>query len=499
MSANGGDGILLQDLGTDHHVVELNRVGTDATGRVDLDNGAAGEGGIFLDDGPQYCVVDGNLVAGHADAVPSGRYGIRLRNDNTMYNRLSNNVVGLDVDTAASLPNHYGVYFENCVFDTVGPGNVISGNTSYGILLAGSSHFVFGNRIGTDSAGLVAFGNQSGIYIEGAYCMIGGPAITDGNLVSGNDEWGIEMHNWTSFPSDILVQNNVVGETAAGGAMGNGSGGIWIGQDFQFNEIGDLSGATGNRIANNGYTSPSGGPGILVGEDDWPCELGNIIGSNSITANAGKGIELSLALAYPGNEAIPAPYVTSATTAAAQGTIDAAITAAVVQVFVDPADEGAEYMGNASFTSATDWEFVFTTPPVVGQYVTATVTGTFGTADQTSEFSTAVVVSPAGTDVAEGATGRPERLELTVEAPGSSSGETTIRFSTPVPMHVRLHLYDVTGRLVCRLREGVLPAGTTDIQWDGRDAAGHTVASGVYLLEAVHAEGRQVRKLTLVR
>ena len=47
--------------------------------------------------------------------------------------------------------------------------------------------------------------------------------------------------------------------------------------------------------------------------------------------------------------------------------------------------------------------------------------------------------------------------------------------------------------------EGVLPAGITDIPWDGRDAAGHTVASGVYFLEAIHAEGRDVRKVTLVR
>ena len=57
----------------------------------------------------------------------------------------------------------------------------------------------------------------------------------------------------------------------------------------------------------------------------------------------------------------------------------------------------------------------------------------------------------------------------------------------------------MTGRMVRRLREGVLPAGITDIRWDGRDSNGHPVASGVYLIEAVHAEGRDVRKLTLIR
>jgi flagellar basal-body rod modification protein FlgD len=47
---------------------------------------------------------------------------------------------------------------------------------------------------------------------------------------------------------------------------------------------------------------------------------------------------------------------------------------------------------------------------------------------------------------------------------------------------VLLDVYDVSGRLVRSVDLGECPAGTHTATWDGNDADGHRVASGVYFL-----------------
>lgn len=81
--------------------------------------------------------------------------------------------------------------------------------------------------------------------------------------------------------------------------------------------------------------------------------------------------------------------------------------------------------------------------------------------------------------------------------PNPFSESTTLRFVQPRAGAARLAIYDAAGR---RLRELALPAGPAgerSLAWDGRDAAGHAVASGVYLyrLEAADAlrSGRLVK------
>ncbi|MBM4118672.1 hypothetical protein FJ251_13245, partial [bacterium] len=78
-------------------------------------------------------------------------------------------------------------------------------------------------------------------------------------------------------------------------------------------------------------------------------------------------------------------------------------------------------------------------------------------------------------------------LVLFQNAPNPFNPKTTIRFALPAPSAVRLAVYDVQGRLVRELLAGrTLPAGTHDAVWDGRDAAGRALGSGVffYRLEA---------------
>ena len=64
---------------------------------------------------------------------------------------------------------------------------------------------------------------------------------------------------------------------------------------------------------------------------------------------------------------------------------------------------------------------------------------------------------------------------------------------------VRLSLYNISGQLIRTLIDGAHPAGSYAIAWDGRNDAGRSVASGVYLCRMIAGEFSAVRKLLLVR
>jgi flagellar hook assembly protein FlgD len=69
----------------------------------------------------------------------------------------------------------------------------------------------------------------------------------------------------------------------------------------------------------------------------------------------------------------------------------------------------------------------------------------------------------------------------------------------PQRERVRLEIYDVTGRLVRTLVDGVVDAGVQRVVFDGRGEGGQNLASGTYLLR-IEAGGRSaVQKLSLVR
>jgi len=84
-------------------------------------------------------------------------------------------------------------------------------------------------------------------------------------------------------------------------------------------------------------------------------------------------------------------------------------------------------------------------------------------------------------------------------APNPTRGTSTLRFDLPHAGTAVLKIYDVSGRLVRSLVDGPLPAGRHEQVWDGRNNAGNTVASGIYLLK-LDWNGRHARRrLALLR
>lgn len=109
----------------------------------------------------------------------------------------------------------------------------------------------------------------------------------------------------------------------------------------------------------------------------------------------------------------------------------------------------------------------------------------------------------------ETAAERPWRFLLEQNAPNPFNAGTVIEYQVPAMTHVVLRLYDLTGQVVRTLVDRTEVAGVYRVRWDGRDAQGREVASGIYSvrLQAETAsqwsEGRQhvtaTRKMVLMR
>ena len=209
------------------------------------------------------------------------------------------NFLGVDWMGSGAMPNGYGISVSSGDAGTVGGTayagrNVISGNTTFGVYLAGSNPdnwVVKGNFIGTDATGLSAIPNGTGLYISGNNAQVGGPTAQERNVVSGNNGSGISISAWSSSGT---VVNNYIGVDALGtGPLGNGNDGILLSaSNTGSSAIDNTIGVAGqeNIIAYNG------GSGILSvpSSDNAFFPLNNVFRNNSIFDNGELGIDLSL-------------------------------------------------------------------------------------------------------------------------------------------------------------------------------------------------------------
>jgi hypothetical protein len=76
---------------------------------------------------------------------------------------------------------------------------------------------------------------------------------------------------------------------------------------------------------------------------------------------------------------------------------------------------------------------------------------------------------------------------------------TTISFALNQREMVRIKVFDVAGRLVTQLHDGLAGPGQVEIAWDGRDRQNVTVASGKYYYRITTPQGSTSRSLLLVR
>ena len=94
----------------------------------------------------------------------------------------------------------------------------------------------------------------------------------------------------------------------------------------------------------------------------------------------------------------------------------------------------------------------------------------------------------------------PEAVTFGVENyPNPFNPSTTIRYSLPEASEVRLTVYNVQGQQIRNLVSGQQEAGVYSVQWDGHDAVGRQVATGLYLYRLQAGQNVAIRKMVFAK
>lgn len=93
----------------------------------------------------------------------------------------------------------------------------------------------------------------------------------------------------------------------------------------------------------------------------------------------------------------------------------------------------------------------------------------------------------------------PNFYKLHPNYPNPFNPVTTISYDLPERRAVNLAIFDLLGREVLTLENGVVEPGYHTMQWDGLDNAGQPVAAGVYLYRLKAGDFTQMRKMVLMK
>jgi hypothetical protein len=91
------------------------------------------------------------------------------------------------------------------------------------------------------------------------------------------------------------------------------------------------------------------------------------------------------------------------------------------------------------------------------------------------------------------------RPTLHQNVPNPFNPVTKIAFELPARSDVEVTIYNVAGREVVTLHEGVLQAGPHSLTWDGRTSDGSLAASGTYWYMLRTADGQTARSMVLLK
>jgi len=392
-----------------------NYIGINFAGTAEQHNHS---GGIALNN------ADSNTIGGTGGAAGNVIAGNNTEEGIILYQSDGNTIVGNKIGTnaagTAELGFDYGIQLNNSQDNVIGgtssgARNLISGNDLNGVYLNDSVHAapysddnqILGNYIGTDVSGNVGLGNEVGIYLEDATgTIIGGAETGAGNLISGNNQVGIELYGNVE---DTQILGNRIGVAANGQPLSNGKFGIWFYDDTVINnQVGATAGGSGNVIAYNGKATYAAGIFVQDGSYNNSIRGNRIFGNGDYsTATHRLGIELAAGLLPDGvtpNDSLDPdtgtnnlqnyPVLTS-WSASSSGTLNGTLNSKASTSFTidfygnsscDPIGfgEGEWYIGWKNITTDASGNATFSQIEMVAPYFTATATDPNG---NTSEFS----------------------------------------------------------------------------------------------------------------
>ncbi|MBY0585640.1 hypothetical protein K2X85_00580, partial [bacterium] len=324
-----GSGIVLN---SNNNIIVGNYIGLNASGSAAASNSY----------GITVAATDGNTIGQTAEGLGnwiSGNASAGVMLDGATNVQIVANFIGLNAAGDEAIGNGVGVHitggshgisigvpidFGNGSYDPLG-GNVISGNSSHGVLIDGAETnlvLVSGNKIGTSADGNTDLGNGGdGVRVaDGAFSVVVGmlvgeisngtetltiPLYPDDsrNIISGNSGSGVSIDG--SGTHDVYVTNNRIGTNADSTSdLGNTGAGVSV-----------TGGATNVSVGRSLFNAilfqgSNGDPDVLI-QGAFDEDQGNIIGGNDsggvviqganevtiagnfIAGNTGSGVDVS--------------------------------------------------------------------------------------------------------------------------------------------------------------------------------------------------------------
>jgi Ca2+-binding RTX toxin-like protein len=279
--------IVIRGAGTDDNQVRNNLIGLNAGG----DQIIGANTGVWITDGAARTILggaganEGNVISGnvrgiHVEGAPDTEIlGNRIGVDRTGVIDLGNQELGVLITGSAG---------------TIIRRNLVSGNDAGGIQLGDGTAgglvngaTLQGNTIGANLNGLAPLPNANfGIRLAGTVSiLIGGPAIADRNVISGNLGPGVFVDG-SSFTSAATIQNNYIGVNRLGNGAVPNNDGVKI----------TLAGPS-TSLLNNVISGNAGSGVAIMGNGAGVTVYGNIIGLNATgtidVGNLGNGVQIS--------------------------------------------------------------------------------------------------------------------------------------------------------------------------------------------------------------
>ena len=124
-----------------------------------------------------------------------------------------------------------------------------------------------------------------------------------------------------------------------------------------------------------------------------------------------------------------------------------------------------------------------------------------GTSGNPNSYTFAVVEAGDGTGIEQNWTViTPDDYKLAQNYPNPFNPTTTIEFTLPLAKDINLTIYNIKGQVVARLAENQLyEKGEHSLVWNGKDAYGRSVASGLYIYELRAGNVVKTQRMTLLK
>ncbi len=319
ISGNGSSGVHLEYAGSGN-LIAGNLIGADANGTVALSNTLPlPVGNVFAGTGVSDEYSPGTTIGevGGSNVISGNGTGTDNASDIYMVGSsgsvIQSNFIGTDVTGTVSLSEstNIGIYLQDGSYTVggltstpgTGPGNVISGQSEWGIryddYTAPETLLVEGNILGADKTGENELPNGlSDIVLFGASLVtIGGTAAGARNLITGGALGGFDGDIWLSGSSDNVIQGNYVGTDITGmrslyPAGGNGGSGVYMDAASADNLVGGTTAAARNIIAGSddpGVDISDAGSSRNLIEGDF---IGTDVSGTAAIGNTGAGVEI---------------------------------------------------------------------------------------------------------------------------------------------------------------------------------------------------------------